>query len=121
MWEHEPISIAAFAVCALAWLGVVVFALYVRLRLARSERPGTVVDRREVDRIVALRHRIELFEDEDRAGYYAEIPALDGCLAFAETAEEALKILWEIKTAWAEVALERGWEIPEPIGVEARD
>jgi len=119
MWE--PITPAAAIVCALAWLGLIALGFYSCFKLAQSERAGTVVDRKEVERIVALRHAIELFADEDRTGYYAEIPALDGCLAFAETAEEALATVMDIKRDWTEIALERGWHIPDPIGAEARD
>ena len=119
MWE--PITPAAAIVCALAWLGLIALGFYSCFKLAQSERAGTVVDRKEVARIVALRHAIELFTDEDRTGWYAEIPALDGCLAFAETPEKALWILEDIKRCWVEIALERGRTIPEPVGEEARD
>jgi predicted RNase H-like HicB family nuclease len=73
-----------------------------------------------VDYYVAQPHRIEIFADEERTGVYAEIPALRGCLAFATTRDEALGILDDIKRYWIEIALERGWTIPEPVGAEAK-
>jgi predicted RNase H-like HicB family nuclease len=41
-------------------------------------------------------------------------------MAFGETIEDAYQSLIEVKRAWFEIALERGWEIPVPPVEEAK-
>ncbi|MCA9431413.1 MAG: type II toxin-antitoxin system HicB family antitoxin, partial [Candidatus Omnitrophica bacterium] len=50
-------------------------------------------------------------EDE---GYIADIPDLEACSAFGETAEEALREVEIAKAAWLETAKSEGKPIPEP-------
>ena len=59
------------------------------------------------------KYEIEISPEEDGAGFNASIPALAGCVAFGETIEDALQTLAEVKQAWIEIALERGWQIPD--------
>ena len=62
------------------------------------------------------KYTIEIFYSEEDGGYIAVVPKLQGCSAFDETEEEALK---EIKTAielWIEAARKEGGEIPKPMG-----
>ena len=67
-----------------------------------------------------LPYKIEIVPDEEGDGYHAEIPDLKGCMAFGETIEEALNTLEDVKKAWLEIALERGWSIAEPVDLELR-
>jgi predicted RNase H-like HicB family nuclease len=53
------------------------------------------------------------FSDED-GGYIADIPDLDSCSAFGNTAEEALAELEKAKSAWLEAARASGKPIPPP-------
>ena len=76
---------------------------------------------RSLDYLVGLPYKIEILANEDGTGYYAEIPVLRGCLAYAATPEEALDILEEIKLAWMEEALESGWPIPAPEDTSLRE
>lgn len=64
-----------------------------------------------------MRHKytITIFWSEEDQAYIVKVEELEGCSAFGETREEALK---EIKIAmdlWLEVAKEHGDEIPLPI------
>ena len=61
-----------------------------------------------------LGYKIEITPDADGTGFNAEIPLLKGCMAFGETVEEAYQTLIEVKQAWFDIALKRGWKIPEP-------
>ncbi len=49
-------------------------------------------------------------ETEDK--YLAEIPALPGCRAWGDTAEDALDILQSVAAATIKVYQERGYELP---------
>jgi predicted RNase H-like HicB family nuclease len=44
----------------------------------------------------------------------ADIPDLESCLAFGDTAEQALAEVEEAKAAWLEAAKAEGKAIPEP-------
>lgn len=47
-------------------------------------------------------------------GYLAEIPLLEGCFTFGDTAQEALNMLEDAKRAWLSHRLDKGYPIPEP-------
>lgn len=96
------------------------FWLDLEYRVEVEAGEGEQMSKRGLDYYLALRYTITLFPDEENTGYYAEIPALKGCLAFRETAKEALDTLEIIKRVWLESALESGWEIPEPVYEGAR-
>jgi predicted RNase H-like HicB family nuclease len=76
---------------------------------------------KDLDDYMNLSYRIELTPEEDGTGFNAEIPTLKGCMAFGETIKEAIETLTEVKQAWFEIALERGWQIPEPEPIELKE
>lgn len=53
------------------------------------------------------------YSDEDR-GYIADIPDLDSCSAFGQTAEQALAEVEQAKKAWLAAADQAGKPIPPP-------
>ena len=59
-------------------------------------------------------YHINIFYSEDDDGYIADIPDLEACSAFGETAEEALKQVEIARKAWLEAAHAEGKAIPEP-------
>ncbi|MBL7064637.1 MAG: type II toxin-antitoxin system HicB family antitoxin [Anaerolineae bacterium] len=73
----------------------------------------TLLARRKklLNRIMNLPYKIEVIPEEDGQGFTAVISDLKGCMAFGETIEEAYQMITEIKQAWIEIALERGWAI----------
>ena len=59
-------------------------------------------------------YHINIFYSEEDGGYIADIPDLDACSAFGETAEEALREVQLAKQAWLEAARSAGKPIPQP-------
>ena len=59
-------------------------------------------------------YHINIFYSEEDGGYIADIPDLDACSAFGNTAEEALAEVEKAKEAWLEAAREAGKRIPLP-------
>ena len=59
-------------------------------------------------------YHINIFYSEEDGGYIADIPDLESCSAFGETAEKALAELERAKAAWLETARELGKSIPPP-------
>lgn len=59
-------------------------------------------------------YHINIFYSEEDSGYIADIPDLESCSAFGETAEQALAELERAKAAWLEAARESGKPIPPP-------
>lgn len=59
-------------------------------------------------------YHINIFYSEEDEGYIADIPDLEPCSAFGETAEEALAQVQIAKAAWLETAKVHGFPIPEP-------
>ncbi len=53
------------------------------------------------------------YSDEDRA-YVADIPDLDACSAFGQTAEEALNEVEKARQLWLDAARAAGKPIPSP-------
>ena len=78
-------------------------------------------NRKDVSYYVNLPHKIEITPEEDGTGFTAVIPAFKGCTAFGETIEETYQAIIEVKEAWVEIALERGWRIPEPTIEELKE
>jgi len=60
-------------------------------------------------------YHINIFYSEEDSGYIADIPDLDSCSAFGETAEEALNEVERAKLAWIESARANGKPVPEPV------
>ena len=73
-----------------------------------------MTDRKDLDYYMNLAYTVEITPEEDGSGFNVEILLLKGCMAFGETIEDAYQTLIEVKRAWFEIALARGWNIPEP-------
>ena len=71
-------------------------------------------DKKNVNEYMNLTYKAEMIPEEDGSGFNVQIPLLKGCMAFGETVEDAYQSLTEVKQAWFEIALERGWDIPVP-------
>lgn len=59
-------------------------------------------------------YHINIFYSEEDEGYIADIPDLEACSAFGDTAEDALREVEIAKAAWLEAAKAEGKPIPEP-------
>ena len=59
-------------------------------------------------------YHINIFYSEEDDGYIADIPDLEACSAFGDTAEEALRQVEIAKELWLEAARAEGKPIPEP-------
>jgi len=59
-------------------------------------------------------YAINVFWSESDACYIATVPDLEGCSAFGDTPEAAVREVQTAKGLWLEVAREDGEEIPEP-------
>ena len=59
-------------------------------------------------------YHINIFYSEEDGGYIADIPDLESCSAFGQTAEEALAEVSRAKGAWLEAARQSGKPIPPP-------
>lgn len=59
-------------------------------------------------------YHINIFYSEEDGGYIADIPDLEGCSAFGNTPEEALKQVEIAKAAWLEAARAEGKPVPPP-------
>ena len=67
-----------------------------------------------LDHYLALPYRVVIEPDEEGEGFNATIQELKGCVAYGDTVMEAFETVHEIKRTWLEMALEKGWRIPEP-------
>lgn len=79
--------------------------------MSHTER--AIAMKKDLEHYLRLRYPIELVEAEE-GGYFARIPDLPGCIAQGETIDETLKSLEGAKSAWMEVRLEDGLDIPLP-------
>ncbi|MDR2166522.1 MAG: type II toxin-antitoxin system HicB family antitoxin [Clostridiales bacterium] len=61
-----------------------------------------------------LPYSILIVEDEDDGGYVGACPELPGCLTYADTIEEAIKMIADAKEVWLTSSLQDGQNIPEP-------
>jgi len=59
-------------------------------------------------------YHINIFYSEEDGGYIADIPDLDACSAFGETADQALAEVERARSAWIAAALAAGKPVPEP-------
>ena len=59
-------------------------------------------------------YHINIFYSEEDEGYIADIPDLEACSAFGETAAEALREVELAKSAWLEAARGVGKPVPLP-------
>ncbi len=60
-------------------------------------------------------YHINIFYSEEDEGYIADIPDLQGCSAFGNTPEEALKELQLARVAWIEASIAEGIPVPAPL------
>ena len=59
-------------------------------------------------------YHINIFYSDEDGGYIADVPDLEACSAFGDTAEEALREVTKAKVAWLEAARAEGKPIPPP-------
>lgn len=59
-------------------------------------------------------YHINIFFSDEDEGWIADIPDLEACSAFGESAEDALREVERAKAVWLEVARESGKPIPSP-------
>jgi predicted RNase H-like HicB family nuclease len=59
-------------------------------------------------------YHINIFYSDEDGGYIADIPDLDSCSAFGNTAEEALAQVEKAKALWIEAAKAEGRSVPPP-------
>ena len=59
-------------------------------------------------------YHINIFYSEEDGGYIADIPDLEACSAFGETAEAALREVQLAKQAWLEAARSESKPVPRP-------
>ena len=55
-----------------------------------------------------------LLHPAEEGGFWAEVPALPGCVSEGDTWDETLANIREAAEGWLEVAAERGSRNPEP-------
>ena len=59
-------------------------------------------------------YHINIFFSEEDEGYIADIPDLEACSAFGQSAEEALAEVARARAAWLDAARDTGKPIPVP-------
>ena len=59
-------------------------------------------------------YQINVFYSDEDAGWIADIPDLEACSAFGDTADEALRAVEVAKQAWLETAHQKHKPIPAP-------
>jgi len=59
-------------------------------------------------------YHINIFYSEEDGGYIADIPDLNACSAFGESADEALQEVQKAKALWLQTAHDEGKPIPLP-------
>lgn len=69
--------------------------------------------RRDINYYLSLPYKIELYPSSE-GGFAVAIPELPGCISQGQTREEALEMIEDAKAAWIEIALEDGFDVPEP-------
>ena len=62
------------------------------------------------------KYEIIIFWSADDNAFVAEIPELKGCMAHGDTQDEALQQVKLVAEDWLKIAVEKGWQIPEPKG-----
>jgi predicted RNase H-like HicB family nuclease len=68
---------------------------------------------KDVDYYMGLNYEVVIEKTPD-GEYFATVPDLPGCMATAETQDEARAAIEEAKYGWFEAALDSGVEIKEP-------
>ena len=65
-----------------------------------------------------MNYKIEVVRDKTEGGYVLSIPELKGCITCADKLDKGMEMLEDAKKQWLIVALEVGYEIPEPNTLE---
>jgi antitoxin HicB len=68
---------------------------------------------RTVEEYMGMPYTFEMWRAPE-GGWVVRVKELTGCVSQGETAEEALAMIREAMEGWLEVALRRGFDIPEP-------
>jgi predicted RNase H-like HicB family nuclease len=68
--------------------------------------------KKDLEYYLGLPYTIEVVQHEE--GYFARVVELDGCMTYADTAEELWPAVEEALRDWIGVGLEFGDPIPEP-------
>ena len=69
---------------------------------------------KDLEKYMAMPHRMEVVKDLDESGFVVYFPDLPGCISCGETIEKALANAEDAKKAWLEAALDEGIQIYEP-------
>jgi predicted RNase H-like HicB family nuclease len=69
---------------------------------------------KELEKYMAMPHRMEVAEDKTEGGFVVTYPELPGCISCGETVEMAIANANDAKKAWLKVALDEGIKICEP-------
>ena len=69
---------------------------------------------KELEKYMAMPHRMEVAEDKTEGGFVVTYPELPGCISCGETVEMAIANANDAKKAWLKVALDEGIKIYEP-------
>ena len=73
---------------------------------------------KNIEYYLSLPYTIELIP-EPEGGWFVGIKELPGCMTEAETCQEALSEIDQVKREWLEIALDEGLPIPEPKAEES--
>ena len=69
---------------------------------------------KELEKYMAMPHRMEVAEDKTEGGFVVTYPELPGCISCGETVEMAIANANDAKKAWLKVALDEGIKSCEP-------
>lgn len=68
-----------------------------------------------LEHYMQLPYTIEIVPDD--GVWFVQIKELKGCMTQVDAWDDILPAIEDAKRLWLEVALERGREIPEPLGI----
>lgn len=77
------------------------------------------VEEKDLAYYLRLPYRVEVYPEPDGSGYTAAIPALPGCITFADTMDELAEMIKDAKHTWIDCSLKDSLPIPEPSSVDA--
>ena len=73
---------------------------------------------KDLEYYMSLSYKVEIIEDKTEGGYVLRYPELSGCITYADTIEEGIRMLEYAKKEWISVCLEDNIEIPEPLCID---
>ncbi len=68
---------------------------------------------KDIDYYMALPYPIVIVPPTEDDTWFAEIPALPGCMTYADTKHEVLDMIEDAKRTWIKGRLEQGYPLPE--------